>query len=318
MSLKESEISWSFKKVQELYETPFVDLLYQAQTIHRENHKPNEVQLSSLLSIKTGACPEDCKYCPQSGHYKTSVEKESLMDLDDVIKRAKLAKANGATRFCMGAAWKSPPKKQLPKVAEMISAVKALGLESCVTLGMLDDEDTKLLKEAGLDYYNHNLDTSENYYKEIISTRTYQDRLDTIARVQNEGIKVCCGGIIGLGESREDRINFLLKLANIQPYPESVPINRLIAAKGTPLERTKKIDNFEFIKTIAIAKILMPKSRVRISAGREDMSDEMQALCFMAGASSIFLGDTLLTCPNPKESKDFELLDKLKIQASVS
>lgn len=302
---------WTVSELQDLYEMPFVELIYQAQTIHRQYFDPNAIQLSTLLNIKTGACPENCAYCPQSGHYDTGVIKDNLMSLDAVIASAKAAKANGASRFCMGAAWRNPPAKDLSKVAEMIKAVKALGLETCVTLGMLDEEQAKFLKENELDFYNHNLDSSPEFYQKIITTRTYQERLDTLEHVRNANIKVCCGGIIGMGESRADRIGLLLQLANQQEHPESVPINRLIPIKGTPLENTNTLDNFEFIRTVAIARIMMPTSFVRLSAGRIDMNDEMQALCFLAGANSIHFGEKLLMTDNPEIKKDRLLLEKL-------
>lgn len=302
---------WNTKNVAELFDLPLIDLLFKAQTIHRQNFAPNQVQLATLLSIKTGTCPEDCSYCPQSAHYDTGLQKESLLDVAGVIKDAKQAKANGATRFCMGAAWRSPPKKDFPKVIEMIKAVKELGLESCVTLGMLDKEQAQQLHEAGLDYYNHNLDTSPEFYKKIITTRTYEDRLETLDHVRNAGIHVCCGGIVGMGETRQDRIEFLLQLANLPEPPQSVPINRLMAIKGTPLENVDKIDNLEFIRMIAVARIMMPTSFVRLSAGRDTMSEEMHALCFMAGANSMFSGEKLLTAPNPEMNNDNQLLSKL-------
>lgn len=305
---------WKLAEVAALFEMPFMDLLYRAQTIHRQNFDPNTVQISKLLSIKTGACPEDCGYCAQSGHYKTNVEKQRLMPLPEVLEAAKTAKAGGATRFCMGAAWRSPTKKDLPAVIEMVKAVKDLGLETCVTLGMLDDAQAQELKEGGLDYYNHNLDTSPEYYPTVTSTRTYQDRLDTLKRVREAGIKVCCGGIIGMGESRADRIGLLVQLANLSQHPESVPINRLGKVKGTPFESVEEIDSIEFIRTIAVARIMMPLSVVRLSAGRDTMSEEMQALCFFAGASSIFNGKVLLTIPNPELDDDWKLLNKLGIK----
>jgi biotin synthase len=306
-----STSTWNTAKVAELFELPLMDLLFKAQTIHRQHFAPNEVQLATLLSIKTGKCPEDCSYCPQSAHYDTGLEKESLLDVAGVIEDAKKAKANGSTRFCMGAAWRSPPKKDFPKVIEMIKAVKAMGLETCVTLGMLDKDQAQQLNEAGLDYYNHNLDTSPDFYKKIITTRTYEDRLVTLENVRQAGINVCCGGIVGMGETRQDRIEFLLQLANLSEAPESVPINRLMAIKGTPLENTEKLDNMEFIRMIAVARIMFPTSYVRLSAGRDTMSEEMHALCFMAGANSMFSGDTLLTAPNPETNKDNQLLNKL-------
>ena len=302
---------WDMPTITQLFEMPFLALIFKAQTIHQAHFPENKIQLSSLLSIKTGACPEDCAYCPQSGHYNTGLEKEKLMPLAVVIEKATAAKEKGATRFCMGAAWKYPPKKELPKVIEMIKAVKSLGLESCVTLGTLDKEDSANLKEAGLDYYNHNLDTSPEHYKNIITTRSYQERLDTLEHIRKAGIKTCCGGILGLGETRKDRVKFLLELINLPQPPESVPINALIPIPGTPLENAEKIDNFEFIKTIAVARITLPTSKIRLSAGREDMNDEMQTLCFMAGANSIFYGGKLLTSANPEEDKDIRLLNKL-------
>jgi biotin synthase len=304
---------WTTEEINALFERPLMDLLFDAQTIHRQHFAPNQVQRSTLLSIKTGSCPEDCSYCPQSAHYNTELKKEKLFDLEDVLAKAKTAKANGATRFCMGAAWRKPPKKEMPQVAEMIREVKAMGLETCVTLGMLDDDDVEKLKSAGLDYYNHNLDTSPEYYEKIISTRSYQDRLDTLTRVRNSGINVCCGGIVGMGEAREDRVKFLQQVANLPEHPQSVPINRLVKVEGTPLQNTEDMDNFEFIRTLAIARILMPKSMVRLSAGRETMNAEMQALCFMAGANSIFYGEKLLTTPNPDTDQDLALFKKMGI-----
>ncbi len=303
--------TWNHGSVQALYELPFLELLYQAQSVHRQNFDNEKMELCTLLSVKTGACPEDCAYCPQSGHYKTGLEKEKLMDVNLVVSQAKQAKAQGAKRFCMGAAWKNPPKKDFPKVLEMVKKVKELGLEACVTLGTLDQDQAKALKENGLDYYNHNLDTSPEYYEEIITTRTYQERLNTLENVRDAEINVCCGGIIGMGESREDRVKFLLQLVNLPKHPESVPINRLIATKGTPLENVKQLDDFEFIRTIAVARVMMPKSKLRLSAGRDDMSETMQALCYMAGANSIFFGDTLLTASNPETHADMQLMKKM-------
>lgn len=297
---------------------PFISLLYDAQTIFRQNFNENEIQLSRLLSIKTGACPEDCGYCSQSGHHKAEIEKEKLLDVDKVIEEANLAKASGATRFCMGGAWRRPPKKAMPKILEMVKEVKALGLETCMTLGMLDKEDASDLKSAGLDYYNHNIDTSPEYYNKVITTREFKDRLDTLQEVREAGINVCCGGIMGLGESREDRVSFLHTLATLPSHPESVPINRLIAVKGTPLENQKELDSFEFVRTIACARLLMPKSHVRLSAGRESMTDEIQTLCFMAGANSIFLGDVLLTAKNASEVRDNLLMEKIGLKAEVA
>jgi len=312
--------TWTYQTINELYELPFLDLLFQAQQVHRQHFAPNEVQLSTLLNIKTGACPEDCAYCPQSGHYKTGVDKQTMLNVNEVLAAAKEAKAQGATRFCMGAAWRSPSARDLPKVTEMIKGVKALGLEACVTLGMLNQDQAAQLKEAELDYYNHNLDSSPDFYKTIITTRTYQDRLDTLQNVRDAGIKVCCGGIVGMGESREDRVNLLLQLSSLAEHPESVPINRLIPIQGTPLEQTENslFDNFEFIRTIAVTRIVMPKSMVRLSAGRDAMSDEMQAMCFAAGANSIHFGEKLLVTANPETSKDLQLLKKLGIKPQVA
>jgi biotin synthase len=307
---------WTLAEIKTLFEQPFNDLVFQAQTTHRQNFDPNAVQISSLLSIKTGACPEDCSYCPQSARYDTGLERERLMQLEDVKLAAFNAKQNGASRFCMGAAWRNPTDKNLDKVIEMISAVKDLGLETCVTLGMLTQPQSKKLKAAGLDYYNHNLDTSPEYYKEVITTRTYQNRLDTLENVRSENINVCCGGIVGMGETDKDRAALLQQLANLPEHPQSVPINLLVQVENTPLYGTEKLDPIEFVRTIAVARIMMPKSAVRLSAGRNDMSDEMQALCFVAGANSIFYGDTLLTTPNPDENKDLELFEKLGINAS--
>ncbi len=307
---------WTLAEIKALFEQPFNDLVFQAQTTHRQNFDPNAVQISSLLSIKTGACPEDCSYCPQSARYDTGLERERLMPLEDVKLAALNAKQNGASRFCMGAAWRNPTDKNLDKVIEMISAVKDLGLETCVTLGMLTQPQSKKLKAAGLDYYNHNLDTSPEYYKEVITTRTYQNRLDTLENVRSENINVCCGGIVGMGETDKDRAALLQQLANLPEHPQSVPINLLVQVENTPLYGTEKLDPIEFVRTIGVARIMMPKSAVRLSAGRNDMSDEMQALCFVAGANSIFYGDTLLTTPNPDENKDLELFERLGINAS--
>ncbi len=304
---------WLVSEVQALYNLPMNDLLFKAQTVHRETFDPNQVQTSTLMSIKTGACPEDCAYCPQSGHYNTGLSKEQLVALDEVIKNAKNAKRTGATRFCMGAAWRSPRGKDFPVVLEMIKEVKALGLETCVTLGMVNGEQTAQLKEAGLDYYNHNLDTSAEYYDQIITTRTFQDRLDTLTKVREAGINVCAGGILGMGESLNDRLGLLKELANLPEHPQSVPINQLIAVKGTPLENAKSLDPFEFIRMIAVARIMMPKSYVRLSAGRENMSDEMQAMCFFAGANSVFYGEKLLTTDNPDMDHDLQLFARLGI-----
>ena len=290
--------NWTREQVESLFALPFNDLLFKAQTVHRENHDANAVQLSSLLSIKTGACPEDCAYCPQSARYKTGLKTERLMPLDQIVEAAKKAKAEGAGRFCMGAAWRSPKDKDIQAVSEAVSAVKALGMETCATLGMLNEEHAAELKEAGLDYYNHNLDTSPEYYGEIITTRTYDDRLETLENVRTAGMKVCCGGIVGMGETKNDRVGLLQTLANLSPPPESVPINNLIKIKGTPLADLEDIDPFDFIRTIAVARILMPKAYVRLSAGRETMNDQLQSLCFLAGANSIFYGEQLLTANN--------------------
>ncbi|MAK56673.1 MAG: biotin synthase BioB [Pusillimonas sp.] len=309
---------WSIKRILALYELPFPELMFQAQTVHREHHNPNSVQLSSLLSIKTGGCPEDCSYCPQSSRYDTGVEKEALLPIDEVLEAARQAKAGGAQRFCMGAAWRSPKPHQIEAVAQMIREVKALGLETCVTLGMLKEGQAEQLKEAGLDYYNHNLDTSPEFYGEIISTRTYQDRLETLERVRNAGVNVCCGGIVGLGESRRERAGLIAQLANMSPYPDSVPINNLVKVEGTPLFGTEDIDPLEFVRTIAVARITMPRTFVRLSAGREEMSDTMQTLCFLAGANSIFYGEKLLTTGNPQFVEDQKLFERLGLEAHNS
>ncbi|MBF6615391.1 MAG: biotin synthase BioB [Candidimonas sp.] len=302
---------WNIEDILALYDLPLMDLLLRAQTTHRAHHAPNAVQLSSLLSIKTGACPEDCSYCPQSSRYDTPVRDEPLMPLDEVLAAAKKAKDSGAQRFCMGAAWRSPTARQLDHVIEMVSAVKEMGLETCVTLGMLKAGQAERLRVAGLDYYNHNLDTAPEFYGNIISSRSYQDRLDTLDRVRSAGIKVCCGGIVGLGESRRHRAGLLAQLASLSPQPESVPINNLVKVAGTPLENEADIPTFEFVRTVAVARIVMPKAVVRLSAGRESMSDETQALCFMAGANSVFYGDHLLTTGNPQVEHDRMLFDTL-------
>ena len=302
---------WSKQEITTLFERPFNDLLFQAQTIHRENFDPNQVQVSTLLSIKTGACPEDCGYCSQSSKNDAEVERERLLPLDEVIEKAQQAKDNGASRFCMGAAWRNPTDKNLEKVIDMITAVKGIGMETCVTLGMLTEKQSQRLKQAGLDYYNHNLDTSPEHYGDIITTRTYQDRLDTLEHVRAADINVCSGGILGMGEKREDRVSLLQQLANLPEHPDSVPINMLVQVEGTPLHGVDEIDPLEFIRTIATARIIMPASVVRLSAGRTEMSDETQALCFLAGANSIFYGDRLLTTDNPDENHDQKLFDKL-------
>lgn len=307
--------NWTVEQVQELLNKPFMDLLFEAQQVHRKFHQHNYVQVSTLLSIKTGACPEDCKYCPQSAHYRTDVDRERLMEVERVLDAAQKAKTAGSTRFCMGAAWKNPKERDMPHLLQMIKGVKDLGLETCMTLGMLSSDQAKELSDAGLDYYNHNLDTSPEYYGNIITTRTYQDRLDTLAHVRDAGMKVCSGGIIGMGESTNDRAGLLVELANLPTQPESVPINMLVKVKGTPLEEVEDVDHFDFIRLIAVARIMMPKSAVRLSAGREGMNEQMQALCFMAGANSIFYGCKLLTTPNPDEDSDMQLFKRLGINS---
>lgn len=304
---------WSLPAVEALFNLPFNDLLFQAQQIHREHFNPNEVQLSTLLSIKTGGCPEDCAYCPQSVHFETGVEASKLLDIEIVKAAAAEAKNNGASRFCMGAAWREPKDRDVEKVAELIQAVKGLNLEVCCTLGMLSDTQASTLKEAGLDYYNHNLDTAPDSYGDIITTRVYQERLDTIQHVRSAGISVCCGGIVGMGESRSQRAALVHQLANLDPYPESVPINNLVQVEGTPLYGTDSLDLLEFVRTIAVARITMPKARVRLSAGRQSMGEAIQALCFLAGANSIFYGDKLLTTGNPDWQRDQALMTKLGI-----
>jgi biotin synthase len=302
---------WTRADVRALFALPFPELIFRAQSIHRLHFDPTEVQISTLLSIKTGGCPEDCAYCPQSVRYDTGVQAEKLMPLDAVLAEAKAAKDGGASRFCMGAAWREPKDRDLDKVCEMVAGVKALGLETCVTLGMLSDSQARRLKASGLDYYNHNLDTSPEHYGAIITTRTYQERLDTLGHVRDAGIHVCCGGIVGMGESAEDRTGMIATLANLPEHPESVPINMLVKVEGTPLSHAQALDPLDFVRTIAVARICMPKSVVRLSAGREDMSEETQALCFLAGANSIFYGPKLLTTPNPERDRDLRLLDKL-------
>ncbi|MCH8538016.1 MAG: biotin synthase BioB [Alkalimonas sp.] len=306
--------NWTLDQVNNLFSLPFNDLVFQAQTVHRQHFTPNEVQVSTLLSIKTGACAEDCKYCPQSGHYNTGLERERLIEVEKVLTQAKIAKEKGATRFCMGAAWSNPKQRDMPYLIEMVRGVKAMGLETCMTLGMIDTEQAESLADAGLDYYNHNLDTSPEFYGEIITTRTYQDRLDTLQHVRDAGMKVCCGGILGMGESANDRSALLMQLANLPEHPESVPINMLVKVQGTPLENVEDMDPFEFIRAIAVARIMMPASHVRLSAGRSRMNEQMQALCFMAGANSIFYGDKLLTTDNPEADSDMQLFAKLGIK----
>ncbi|WP_240615476.1 biotin synthase BioB [Alteromonas facilis] len=307
--------NWTLDEVNALFELPFNDLLFYAQSVHRQHFDPNHVQVSTLLSIKTGACPEDCKYCPQSARYDTGLEKERLMEIEKVIERAREAKATGSTRFCMGAAWRNPKDRDIPYVADMIREVKKLGLETCMTLGMLTRDQAIALKQAGLDYYNHNLDTSPDYYGDIITTRTYQDRLDTLEHVREAGMNVCSGGIVGMGETADDRSSLLIQLANLPRQPESVPINMLVKVQGTPLDSIEDLEPFEFIRTIAVARIMMPKSYVRLSAGREQMNEQMQSLCFMAGANSIFYGCKLLTTSNPETHEDVLLFKKLGINA---
>ncbi|OZI71096.1 biotin synthase BioB [Bordetella genomosp. 12] len=308
---------WRTADVLALYDLPFPDLLHRAQTVHREHFDPKDIQLSSLLSIKTGGCPEDCGYCSQSARHDTGLAAEKLMPLDEVLTAARAAKAAGAQRFCMGAAWRSPKDHQLEAVAEMVREVKALGLETCVTLGMLKAGQAERLKHAGLDYYNHNLDTSPEYYGSVITTRGYQDRLDTLEQVREAGLHVCCGGIIGMGESRRDRASLIAQLASMQPYPESVPINHLVPIPGTPLGDAEPLDVFEFIRTIAVARITMPRAKVRLSAGRQAMSEAEQALCFLAGANSMFYGDALLTTGNPQVQADRALMSKLGMRAQA-
>jgi len=308
---------WQLAEVQALFNKPFNDLLFQAQMIHRQHFDPNEIQVSSLLSIKTGSCSEDCGYCPQSVRYQTEVESESLMPIDQVLASAQKAKDQGASRFCMGAAWRRPKDKDVDRVVEMVQGVKALGMETCVTLGMLTDKQTATLKAGGLDYYNHNLDTSEEYYSEVITTRTYQDRLDTLQRVREAGLNVCCGGIVGMGESDADRAKLLIELANLPQHPESVPINMLVQVEGTPMMGSELLDPLIFVRTIAVARILMPKSRVRLSAGRTEMTDEMQALCFLSGANSIFYGEKLLTTDNPVTESDQQLFQRLGVRTGA-
>lgn len=306
---------WTRAELRALFELPFNELLFRAQSVHRAHFDPNAVQVSTLLSIKTGACPEDCKYCSQSGHYDTGLDKEKLLEIEKVVSEAKAARDTGASRFCMGAAWRSPRDKDMPYVLEMVRQVKALGMETCMTLGMLSADQARALGEAGLDYYNHNLDTSPEYYGKIITTRSYADRLNTLSHVREAGIKVCSGGIIGMGEQREDRIGLLMELANLPEHPDSVPINMLVKIAGTPLGDVEDLEPFEFVRTVAVARILMPKSFVRLSAGREKMNEQLQAWCFFAGANSIFYGEKLLTTSNPETHADRLLFEKLGIHA---
>ncbi|WP_426340518.1 biotin synthase BioB [Pseudoduganella sp. S-14] len=303
--------TWPLEDVMALYELPFNDLMFRAQEAHRAHWPDGDVELATLLSIKTGGCEEDCGYCPQAARYDTGVEAKKILDLDTVLDAAKQAKDNGATRFCMGAAWRSPKERDMEKVETMVREVKAMGLETCATLGMLEAEQAQRLKDAGLDYYNHNLDTSPDFYDNVISTRQYQDRLDTLGHVRNAGLKVCCGGIVGMGETREQRAGLIAQLANLNPYPESVPVNHLVQVEGTPLHGLDKLDPLEFVRTIAVARITMPKARVRLSAGRRELGEAVQAMCFMAGANSIFYGDKLLTTDNPEANDDRALLAKL-------
>lgn len=316
-SVSPIRFDWSRPEIDALFQRPLLDLVYDAATVHRQYFVAGEVQLSTLLSIKTGACPEDCKYCPQSGHYHTELVREPLLDLDTVEREATAAKALGATRFCMGAAWKNPPAKDFPKVLAMVQTVKALGMESCMTLGMLTSEQADALADAGLDYYNHNLDTSPEFYGEIITTRTYQDRLETLGAVRDAGMKVCCGGILGMGETVSDRAGLIWQLATQNPHPESVPINLLVAVPGTPLADLAQIDPLDMVRAVAITRLTMPSSYVRLSAGREDMDEGIQALCFMAGANSIFYGERLLTTENPSVARDRALLGKLGLSSEV-
>jgi len=312
-----ADARWSVGAIEDLLALPFADLLYRAQQVHREHFDANEVQLSTLLSIKTGGCSEDCGYCPQSAHFDTGVKASKLLPVDEVVEAARAAQANGATRFCMGAAWREPAERHVEPLVEMVREVKALGMETCMTLGMLSDEQARALADAGLDYYNHNLDTAPELYGAIISTRTYQDRLDTLARVRSVGVAVCCGGIVGMGESRRHRAGLIAQLANLDPYPESVPINNLVQVEGTPLAGTDPLDPFEFVRTIAAARITMPRARVRLSAGREQMDEALQALCLLAGANSIFYGERLLTTANPQAERDRALLARLGMHAAV-
>jgi len=315
--MQRPENGWTMEQIETIYTQPFNDLIFTAQSTHRQYHLANQLQLATLLSIKTGACPEDCGYCSQSGHYKTHVEKEKLLPLDQVLQKAKDAKEKGAQRFCMGAAWRCPPDSALPQLKVMIAGVKDLGLETCMTLGMLNPEQASELKEAGLDFYNHNIDTSPSYYDKVVSTRRFSDRLSTLQHVREAGINVCCGGILGLGESRKDRIEFLMTLANLPMPPESVPINRLIPVEGTPLAKVPAVEGIELVRTIASARIIMPESKIRLTAGRTAMSDELQALCYFAGANSVFIGDKLLTEENPQQEKDKQLFAKLGLDTLI-
>ena len=313
ISIKPS--AWTVAQIEALLDLPFGDLIHRAQLIHRQYHDANAVQLSTLISVKTGGCPEDCGYCPQAARYHTSLEDQEMLSLTEVIDTARAAKAQGASRFCMGAAWRGPKQRDIGKISEMISSVKALGLETCATLGMLKQGQAEQLRQAGLDYYNHNLDTAPEFYGEVITTRDYQDRLDTLEQVRAAGMNVCCGGIVGMGESRQARAGLIAQLANLKPYPESVPINNLVQVAGTPLHGTEALDHFEFVRIIAAARITMPKAMVRLSAGRQEMSEAVQALCFLAGANSIFYGEKLLTTGNPESHRDDNLFKKLGIHS---
>ena len=315
--IETSQREWRVAEVEALFELPFSELLFRAQSVHRQHFDPTEVQLSTLISIKTGGCSEDCGYCPQSAHYDTGVEKQGLLPVEQVVAAAKAAKANGATRFCMGAAWRGPKQKDIEPVAQMIREVRALGLETCATLGMLQEGQAEELRQAGLDYYNHNIDTAPEFYGNIISTREFEDRLETLRKVRNAGIHVCSGGIIGMGESRTQRAGMLAALASMTPPPESVPINQLVQVEGTPLHGTEQLDPLEFVRTIAVARITMPTSYVRLSAGRQQMAEHLQAMCFFAGANSIFYGDKLLTTGNPEVERDQALLQKLGMHPSM-
>ncbi|HFD13304.1 MAG TPA: biotin synthase BioB [Crenotrichaceae bacterium] len=308
---------WALAEIEALFALPFNDLLFKAHTIHRQHFDVNQVQISTLLSIKTGGCSEDCGYCPQSARYDTDLKAEKLMSVGDVVQAAQQAKQQGASRFCMGAAWREPNDRDMTQIVNMVEGVKSLGMETCMTLGMLTDQQTSQLKQAGLDYYNHNLDSSEEFYAQVISTRTYQDRLDTLQRVRDAGMNVCSGGILGMGENVRDRAGLLQTLANLPKHPESVPINLLVQVEGTPLAESKQLDPLDFVRTLAVARILMPESRVRLSAGRTDMSDEMQALCFFAGANSVFYGEKLLTTDNPEANQDLQLFDRLGIRTGT-
>ena len=311
-------VTWTLEAVAALYNLPFNEIMFRAQETHRQYFPEGDVELATLLSIKTGGCPEDCGYCPQAARYHTDVKASKLLDLEEVLEAAKAAKAAGSNRFCMGAAWREPKDRDVEKVVAMIKGVKALGLETCATLGMLEPSQAKSLKDAGLDFYNHNLDTSEDFYPNVIQTRNYQDRLDTLQHVRDVGMSVCCGGIVGMGESREQRVSFIARLANLEPYPESVPINHLVPVAGTPLESQAKLDPLEFVRTIAVARITMPRARVRLSAGRQELGKAIQAMCFQAGANSIFYGDQLLTTGNPEAEADRQLLTELGLKTKES